>query len=337
MVLTARISIWPGYSDIPFTKIGKFSSNSSFTSNYTQLLNSSIYTPTAAPRLSGTPTFLGVDAGYKMLSDATYGARSDSVKILIVLTDGEPTFWNSGSYTSLSKDSGKSPTDYDYFSTSNYSGNGVKSESNYTSTINFVNQRANANPGVSKYSIGISTVNDSGIKSVLKALGPDGTFEASNQQDLVDALDKIRTSISKSIQKGSLIDPMSQYVTLNTNSIQTYDLKVDSNSISATGSNRSVKTDNNQISIDNLSIGKNEGVRVEYTVSLKQQYWDGQFHPANGTTYLQNNKLSPAQYLHLQFHPLSMILLIYQFKKFGMIKITSIKRDKILSYNYNLL
>ena len=293
-----RISIWPGYSDIPFTKIGKFSSNSSFTSIYTQLLNSSIYTPTAAPRLSGTPTFLGVDAGYKMLSDATYGARSDSVKILIVLTDGEPTFWNSGSYTSLSKDSGKSPTDYDYFSTSNYSGNGVKSESNYTSTINFVNQRANANPGVSKYSIGISTVNDSGIKSVLKALGPDGTFEASNQQDLVDALDKIRTSISKSIQKGSLIDPMSQYVTLNTNSIQTYDLKVDSNSISATGSNRSVKTDNNQISIDNLSIGKNEGVRVEYTVSLKQQYWDGQFHPANGTTYLQNNKLSPAQYLH---------------------------------------
>lgn len=136
-----------------------------------------------------------------MLSDATYGARSDSVKVLIVLTDGEPTFWNSGSYTSLSKDSGKSLTDYDYFSTSNYSGNGVKSEPNHTSTINFVNQRANANPGVSKYSIGISTVNDSGIKSVLKALGPDGTFEASNQQDLMDALDKIRTSISKSIQK----------------------------------------------------------------------------------------------------------------------------------------
>lgn len=294
-----RQTIRPGYtSDIPFTKIGKFSSNSSFTSNYTQLLNSSIYTPTEAPKLSGTPTFLGVDAGYKMLSDATYGARSDSVKVLIVLTDGEPTFWNSGSYTSLSKDSGKSLTDYDYFSTSNYSGNGVQSEPNHTSTINFVNQRANANPGVSKYSIGISTVTDSGIKSVLKALGPDGTFEASNQQDLMDALDKIRTSISKSIQKGSLIDPMSQYVTLNTNSIQTYDLKVDSNSISATGSNRSVKTDNNQISIDNLSIGKNEGVRVEYTVSLKQQYWDGQFHPANGTTYLQNNKLSPAQYLH---------------------------------------
>lgn len=294
-----RQTIRPGYtSDIPFTKIGKFSSNSSFTSNYTQLLNSSIYTPTEAPKLSGTPTFLGVDAGYKMLSDATYGARSDSVKVLIVLTDGQPTFWNSGSYTSLSKDSGKSLTDYDYFSTSNYSGNGVQSEPNHTSTINFVNQRANANPGVSKYSIGISTVTDSGIKSVLKALGPDGTFEASNQQDLMDTLDQIRTSISKSIQKGSLIDPMSQYVTLNTNSIQTYDLKVDSNSISATGSNRSVKTDNNQISIDNLSIGKNEGVRVEYTVSLKQQYWDGQFHPANGTTYLQNNKLSPAQYLH---------------------------------------
>lgn len=296
-----RQTNWRGQTfDIPFTKIGKFSSNSSFTSNYTQLLNSSIYTPTAAPSLSGTPTFLGVDAGYKMLSDATYGARSDSVKVLIVLTDGQPTFWNSGSYTSLSYDSWRSTTDYDYFSTWNYSGDGTKSEPNHTSTINFVNQRANANPGVSKYSIGISTVNDSGIKSVLNALGPDGTFETSNQQDLMDTLDEIRTSISKSIQKGSLIDPMSQYVTLNTDSIQTYDLKVDSNSnsISATGSNRSVKTDNNQISIDNLSIGKNEGVRVEYTVSLKQEYWDGQFHPANGTTYLQNNKSSPAQYLH---------------------------------------
>lgn len=291
--------IWPYYkSNIPFTKIGKFSSNSSFTSSYTQLLNSSIYTPTEAPDYSGTPTFLGVDAGYKMLSDATYGARSDSVKVLIVLTDGQPTFWPITYSTGFNKDNGKSTSSYDYYKTYGYYGDGTESESNHTSTINFVNQRANANPGVSKYSIGISTVNDSGIKSVLKALGPDGTFEASNQQNLMDALDRIRTSISKSIQKGSLIDPMSQYVTLNTNSIQTYDLKVDSNSIAATGSNRSVKTDNNQISIDNLSIGKNEGVRVEYTVSLKQQYWDGQFHPANGTTYLQNNKLSPAQYLH---------------------------------------
>lgn len=289
------------WGNVPFSKIGKFSSNASFTSDYDQLLKSSIYTPTEAPRNSGTPTFLGVDAGYRMLTDTSnYGARSDSVKILIVLTDGQPTFWNSGSYTSLSYHSWRPTTDYDYFSTSNYSGNGVQSEPNHTSTINFVNQRANANPGVSKYSIGISTVTDSDIKSVLKALGPDGTFEASNQQELMDTLDEIRTSISKSIQKGSLIDPMSQYVTLNTNSIQTYDLKVDSNSnsISATGSNRSVKTDNNQISIDDLSIGKNEGVRVEYTVSLKQEYWDGQFHPANGTTYLQNNKLSPAQYLH---------------------------------------
>lgn len=289
------------WGNVPFSKIGKFSSNASFTSDYDQLLKSSIYTPTEAPRDSGTPTFLGVDAGYRMLTDTSnYGARSDSVKILIVLTDGQPTFWNSGSYTSLSN--WGSTTDYDYFSTSRdcYNGKGTYSEPNHTSTINFVNQRANANPGVSKYSIGISTVNDSGIKSVLNALGPDGTFEASNQQELMDTLDEIRTSISKSIQKGSLIDPMSQYVTLNTNSIQTYDLKVDSNSnsISATGSNRSVKTDNNQISIDDLSIGKNEGVRVEYTVSLKQEYWDGQFHPANGTTYLQNNKLSPAQYLH---------------------------------------
>ena len=285
--------------NVPFSKIGKFSPNASFTSDYNKLLGSSIYNSSSAPSNSGTPTFLGVDAGYRMLTDTSnYGARSDSVKVLIILTDGQPTFWPTTYNTGFNKDNGKSTSSYDYYETSGYNGNGTNSESNHTSTINFVNQRANANRGVSKYSIGISTVNDSGIKSVLKALGPDDTFEASDQQGLIDALDKIRTSISKSIQKGSLIDPMSQYVTLNTNSIQTYDLKVDSNSISATGSNRSVKTDNNQISIDNLSIGKNEGVRVEYTVSLKQQYWDGQFHPANGTTYLQNNKSSPAQYLH---------------------------------------
>ena len=54
----------------------------------------SIYTPTAAPMFSGTPTFLGVDAGYRMLTDTSnYGARSDSVKVLIILTDGQPTFW----------------------------------------------------------------------------------------------------------------------------------------------------------------------------------------------------------------------------------------------------
>ncbi|MDN6084442.1 MAG: pilin N-terminal domain-containing protein [Lactococcus plantarum] len=287
-----------GYN-VPFSKIGKFSSNASFTSNYNQLLGSSIYNSSSAPSVSGTPTFLGVDAGYRMLTDTSnYGARSDSVKVLIILTDGQPTFWPITYSTGFNKDNGKSTSSYDYYKTSGYDGNGTYYETSNTNTINFVNQRANANQGISKYSIGLSTINDSGIKSVLKALGPDGTFEASDQQGLMDALDKIRTSISKSIQKGSLIDPMSQYVMLNTNSIQTYDLKVDSNSIAATGSNRSVKTDNNQISIDNLSIGKNEGVRVEYTVSLKQQYWDGQFHPANGTTYLQNNKLSPAQYLH---------------------------------------
>ena len=282
----------------PFTIIGKFSSTTAFTSNYNQLLGSNIYTPGTAASESGTPTFMGVDAGYKMLTDTSnYGARSDSVKVLIVLTDGTPTFWPNQNYNVLTKDKKQSASDYDFFYTTNFSGTGQSYETSNTSTINFVNQRANANPGISKYSIGISTVNDSGVKSVLKALGPDGTFEASDQQGLMDALDKIRTSISKSIQHATLIDPMSQYVTLNTNSIQTYDLKVDS-TITSTGSNRSVKTDNNQISIDDLTIGKNEGVRVEYTVSLKQQYWDGQFHPANGTTYLQNNKLSPAQYLH---------------------------------------
>ncbi|MCT0454857.1 hypothetical protein EFL01_13785, partial [Lactococcus cremoris] len=218
-----RQTTWSSYSYIPFTKIGKFSLNSSFTSNYTQLLNSSIYTPTAAPMFSGTPTFLGVDAGYRMLTDTSnYGARSDSVKVLIILTDGQPTFWPTTYSTGFNKDNDKSTSSFDYYKTPDYDGNGTTSESNHTSTINFVNQRANANPGVSKYSIGISTVNDTGIKSVLKELGPDGTFEASNQQNLMDALDKISTSISKSIQKGSLIDPMSQYVTLNTNSIQTY-------------------------------------------------------------------------------------------------------------------
>ena len=164
-----RQTTWSSYSYIPFTKIGKFSLNSSFTSNYTQLLNSSIYTPTAAPMFSGTPTFLGVDAGYRMLTDTSnYGARSDSVKVLIILTDGQPTFWPTTYSTGFNKDNDKSTSSFDYYKTPDYDGNGTTSESNHTSTINFVNQRANANPGVSKYSIGISTVNDSGIKISLK-------------------------------------------------------------------------------------------------------------------------------------------------------------------------
>ncbi|XHB95340.1 vWA domain-containing protein [Lactococcus garvieae] len=75
-----------------FAEIGKFPNGSSFTDDPTQLMNQSIIKD--SPQFdSATPTFMGVDAGYKMLNDVKYGVRSDAEKVLIVLTDGLPTFY----------------------------------------------------------------------------------------------------------------------------------------------------------------------------------------------------------------------------------------------------
>ena len=73
----------------PLADISKFG-NVGFTNNKTTLMNHAILN--GSPQ-GGTPTFLGVDAGLKLLTEQKYGARSTAKKVLIVLTDGDPTFW----------------------------------------------------------------------------------------------------------------------------------------------------------------------------------------------------------------------------------------------------
>jgi Mg-chelatase subunit ChlD len=42
--------------------------------------------------IGGTPTFLGLDAGLNLLWNTKLGARNDVAKVIITITDGEPTF-----------------------------------------------------------------------------------------------------------------------------------------------------------------------------------------------------------------------------------------------------
>lgn len=286
-----------------YTNIGKFNNGTTaFTSDYNTLINSPLLNKNSASSNSGTPTFLGIDAGYLMLTDTQYQPRANAAKVLIVVTDGAPTFRPGAQYTNLSglTKSSENQNRRDYYAATNswnnqqFAGNGSSPE--YSSTITHVNNRAAANPNILKYAIGIAT--DNNTRPTLNAIGQNGMYEASNQEQLANALSQIATSLSRSIQNANLIDPMSQYVTLDTSSAKVYDLAVGTNSITATPSSKTVSTSNNQVSIGDIALGAKEGLRVEYEVTLKDDYWDGKFYPANGTTYLENNKTDSPEYLH---------------------------------------
>lgn len=286
-----------------YTNIGKFNNGTTaFTSDYNTLINSPLLNKNNASSNSGTPTFLGIDAGYLMLTDPQYQPRANAAKVLIVVTDGAPTFRPGDQYTNLNGLT-KSSVDgnrRDYYTATNswnnqqFAGNGSSPE--YSSTITHVNNRAAANPNILKYAIGIAT--DRNTRPTLNAIGKNGMYEATDQDELAHALSQIATSLSRSIQNANLIDPMSPFVTLDTSSAKVYDLAVGTNSITATPSTKTVSTSNNQVSIGDIALGAKEGLRVEYEVTLKEDYWDGKFYPANGTTYLENKKTDSPEYLH---------------------------------------
>ena len=211
----------------PFADISKFGS-SGFTSDKNTLMGHAILTSTP---IGGTPTYLGVEAGIKLLTDPTYGARSNAKKVLIVLTDGVPTYWpvlsNGSKYADIndgaSKDTSRSTYDRYTGTVGKYFGNGYENNvrsATYTSTSSGIDQFLNSVDATGqlkdKYAIAFGFPGDTVDTNVKNMLENIGTFyNASDAGTISTILENIRRNIlnyNSYIDDGQLSDPMSEFV-----------------------------------------------------------------------------------------------------------------------------
>lgn len=300
--------VWQQTTDL-FANIGTFSNGTAFTDNPTEYMDNPLIKSHPGTG-SGTPTFMGLDAGYKMLSDSKYGAREDAKKVVIVLTDGVPTFAPDLQSYSNGLDSRnvqvkQDNQDYDnYQMTRDWEGDGTEGPHNASiieDNKDYILKRSSQFPDIIKYSIGFAT--GSNALEILRALGPDGYYSAANEEDLIDALNQLKNRLSNSIQNGIVTDPMSEFVTYKGNP-ELSALKVENGALTeikqgaanfpAYASEVQVVPENNQVTLNSLNFGgtdtEKDGIRLTYNVELKEEYRDGKFYPANAATYLLNQK-----------------------------------------------
>lgn len=314
-----------------------------FTKNASEITGHHVYnsyTPKAESD-SYTPTFLGVDAGLHLLTSRDYGARPEAYKVLITVTDGLPTIRPLEAYSngnSLTTSLGRTASTTDttnktltrtltnsrYYSDRDAqwweSESGTIIERNQTVISNRFNETALAS--VLPYSVGVHLSTNATARSVLLTLAKGvatNRFYADKPGDLLSAFDLIVSNLISTVSRATLIDPMSEYVTLDPNSIVYEALQVGENEItvippsdeaypayaerliptSDTDSETGVTT----IKLEDISLGgefeikdgkyqivSRDGFRIRYTVRVTDpRYMNGTFYPANEMTYLQNS------------------------------------------------
>lgn len=273
-----------------------------FTNNKTTLMGHKLLTEDI--QTSGTPTFLGVDAGIKLLTNADYGARADAYKVLITITDGEPTFSPSDTYAgnkTLDQSLGQlTPT----FINGNsilkmtaqkddlYSGNGTVV--NNPLTVKFIEDRykQQKNANLHRYGIGYHTGNTA--NTVVGALGPEGTYTVSAIATLVTALQNIIDKLIATIAAANVTDPLSEFVNYVPGSLKGVNLVLKDGKLTdgAGSAQQPTITSGKVVKMADLHLGADQssrqGYRITYDVLLKEAYRDGKFYPANETTYLTN-------------------------------------------------
>lgn len=304
--------------ELPFSDIAKFNgtyfTNSATTFKNHELLNQ---LPGAGTQTgSGTPTYLGFDAGYALATNTQFGSRTDAAKVVIMLTDGLPTFGPNDSYKNLTNKMLDLPltstTTKNRYSaqrsnTNYFTGNGRDSEAN--GTISYVNDRNSSSlfQNIKKYSIGYIT----GTNSVLTTIGKDASYTADNGSQLTTIMNSLSTAFTATVQNATLTDPLSSYVDL----IGAPTVK--SLGLSSTSMNVTLETDSgypqyalqtqrafttNQIQLSNINLGANsstrEGLRINYRVQIKEAFRDGLFYPTNGTTFINNQVNNTPSYYH---------------------------------------
>lgn len=311
---------WPEWNDYIDADVASFSeipsggtsvvARQGFSSNATTILGHTLLASNPDSG-SGTPTFIGVDAGLNLLYDTDAGARNANTvkKIMITITDGEPTYRPNSSYGLTNSGTAKIRGDsgnYLRYSTRNFDGNGSTfSENNRTATIDFVAHKDNGKyndypkeasadqPGTSFYSIGYNTSANANL--VVDALGREGAFLASDVPSLVTALKNAVVSLINTIANATITDPISDYVELVSNVTGT-GLYLKDGAITTTDQsfNQAItlNTAGNQIIASDVTLGSDssgrQGYRLTYKVKLKDEFHTGKFYPTNGTTYIAN-------------------------------------------------
>ncbi|MFC4709786.1 SpaA isopeptide-forming pilin-related protein [Enterococcus eurekensis] len=299
-----------------FGEVGNFGglqgNYTGFTTSASSFLNHKILTVTPT---GGTPTFLGLDAGLELLTNTAYNSRSNAEKVLIILTDGQPTYAPTGRYTGIRQTSTiannrmtrttpSSTVERFTAGSGLFTGDGSSTpQTTRDAIISHANSRTSSYPGIERYAIGFNVDN---VGDILAALGPKGQYSATNQANLTTVLNIIKQKIldiSSLIRDAKVFDPMSQYVDLNATTVKTSALQVNLTSprtmtvIPSTGGNYPEYAQNvvidktgNKVNLSNLTLSgsstKLDGFRVEYEVTLKDAYQDGKFYPTNGPTYL---------------------------------------------------
>ena len=330
----------------PQAEVANFGSAGSFygfSNNSESIIGNTVYSqrpysvdehPEYVPS-GGTPTYLGFDAGYELLTNPAYGVRPEAEKILIVLTDGAPSYYPGAGYLNLISDTHpeiapirslglqiNSNVGVYRASSGYYAGTGTPTADTINGTINYIESRIPVTSTIRKYSIGFhinnngDRVSETDTARVLKSLGPDGAYNADDENELINRLEELLASVKpKTINNAILTDPMSIYVE-RTSSVTSTALTLSGSGITTTSPDDSnypayaaaidqslpedLDSDNldNPIQLTNINLGRNngirEGYRIEYEVTLKEEYRNGNFYPTNNATYLKNGD----NYLH---------------------------------------
>lgn len=191
---------------VPYGKVGNFGGTqgnyTGFTTSADAFLTHALLNESPS---GGTPTFLGLDAGLELLTNSQYNGREDAQKVLIILTDGLPTWGPTTTYTSSSSgirqsgmtrssdNNGRVETFKATNTTDLYIGNGSDNGPDISTvrsnTISHGQKRTEQNPEIDRYAIGFEVAN---VNDILDALGPQGKYSATSQTDLNNVLNQIK-------------------------------------------------------------------------------------------------------------------------------------------------
>lgn len=298
-----------------WTDIAKFNDNEYFTSSAKDIVESPLYKE--AINTSGTPTFMGIESGMKVMRNS----KPEAEKFLILLTDGVSTYSPTTKFPGIENITSKKENNkekYTLTDSSMYSGTGVETDvtGHTNKNIEHINTLVKNNQvsNLNYMSLGIGEQNPNSqdsMNKLLKAFSGDLTFDGTTPEGINEAFEKIKTEITKdvpSFSNGVLLDPMSEYVTIVPNSFNTSSLRLTQSGIdeiqviNKDGSinalapkyardvvvDRLPNANNDEIGLSSISLGSDGnarlGYRINYTVELNSNNMDGMFYPTNGPT-----------------------------------------------------
>lgn len=289
-------------------------SQSGFSSDYNTIV-SNIPNGPRNPLLdsSGTFTQLGLRTGAQYIATA----RPEAEKVMILLTDGAPTYSYKGTaatgpenITRFSNErlGGGRSFNLNQFSEllfDNYSIDGIDIRNHGQATISEAKLLKNRFPEMKVFGVGLDLDLDTHFSSTQQrtrvleqvASHPSYAFNTSNildpNQGLKFILDTITTRVSKSVSRGNVTDPIGEMFDLDLGAdgifnSEDYELTASHpellKNVEAT-----YNADNRTISLSDLTLGAGEWVNIKYKVQLRthdSEFEDNKWYPMNGITSL---------------------------------------------------